>query len=216
MKAMTSRLKTRAMRVFLLIFFCLLVKVSFSQSAQSLFEDGNKAYTAGQFAKAQSLYEQSMALDKENKFVQANFNLANALFQQKKYDEAAKQYQSFIEKSSDEGWKEQGYYNLANTFLAKQDYPSAIKTYQQALRLNPRDEDARYNLALTIQLSGGQANRTSSTSTQKNQRNTPQSRPLTEEEKRQLLQHLSDLENKTVQELDQTKSVRRKKSVKDW
>jgi tetratricopeptide (TPR) repeat protein len=204
------------MRVSLLICFCLLVKVSFSQSAQSLFEDGNKAYNAGQFAKAQSFYEQSISLDRENKFVQANFNLANALFQQKKYNEAAKQYQSFIEKSSDDGWKEQGYYNLANTFFAKQDYPAAIKTYQQALHLNPKDEDARYNLALTIQLSGGSSNRISSTSTQKNKMNVPQSRPLTEEEKRQLLQHLSDMENKTIQELDQNKSVGRKKSVKDW
>jgi len=201
--------------ISLFIFLVLQISIVKSQSAESLYEDGNKYYHRSQFSQAQNAYEQAIALDGGRKFLQAKFNLANALFQQKKYDEATKQFQSFIEQSTTDSWKEQAYYNLGNTFLAVKDYSSAINSFKQSLRINPKDEDARYNLALAIELSGGRTNKSSNTSTQSNQTSMPQTRPLTEEEKKQLLNHLSELENKTIQGLEKKPSPS-KKSKKDW
>ena len=40
------------------------------------------------------------------------------------------------------------YYNLGNAYFKAGDYPHAILYYQRALKLNPSDRDARYNLDL--------------------------------------------------------------------
>ena len=187
-----------------------------AQSAQSLFENGNKAYSGGEFVKAQNFYEQTIALDSGKKYPEAMFNLGNTLFQQKKYDEAAKQFQAFIAKSTVAGSKEQGWYNIGNSYFASKNYESAMDAYKKALRINPKDEDARYNLALTMQITGRSANRSSNSSMKQTQTNLPKSRPLTEEEKRQLLNHLADLEKKTIKDVNQTQSSARKKIGKDW
>jgi tetratricopeptide (TPR) repeat protein len=203
--------------MFGLLFAMTTISVAvFGQSAESLFQSGNKAYSSGEFVKAQNFYEQSIALDGGKKFPQSIFNLGNTLFQQKKYDEAAKEYQAFIARSPVAGSSEQAWYNIGNSYFATKDYDAAMDAYKKALRINPKDEDARYNLALTMQLTGGSANRSSNSSTKQTQTNLPKSRPLTEEEKRQLLNHLADLEKKTIQDVSQTQSSSKKKSVKDW
>ncbi|MFI5135287.1 MAG: tetratricopeptide repeat protein [Chitinophagales bacterium] len=189
---------------------------AFSQSAQSLLQDGNKAYSADDFTKAQNFYEQSIALDRSKKYPEAIFNLGNALFHQKKYDEAIKQFQLFNNQQTSDLRKEQSLYNIGNCYSAKQDYSSAMSAYKEALRLNPKDEDARYNLALAMNLSGEGLSQFSNSSSQNNKVNMPKSRPLTEEEKQQLLNHLADLENKTIQDLAQSSTSSTKKGVKDW
>ncbi len=215
MEFLISKKRVVVAGIFLVLFLALQISIVKSQSAESLYEDGNKYYNKDQFSQAQKAYEQAIALDGGRKFLQAKFNLANALFQQKKYDEAARQFQSFIEQSTTDSWKEQAYYNLGNTFLAAKDYSSAINSFKQSLRINPKDEDARYNLALAIQLNGGGTNKKSTNSTQSNQTSMPETRPLTEEEKRKLLNHLSELENKTIQNLEKKPSPA-KKSKRDW
>src|SRR4029078_3399199 len=164
-----------------------------------LFQNGNKAYSSGEFVKAQSFYEQSIALDGGKKFPEAIFNLGNTFFQQKKYGEAAKQYQTFIAKSPEGASKEQAWYNIGNSYFAAKNYESAMEAYKKALRINPKDEDARYNLALTMQITGVSPKRSSNSSLKTTQTSLPKSRPLTEEEKRQLLNHLAELEKKAIQ-----------------
>jgi len=206
------------MRVSIVIMVLLLqgIDFAFSQSAQSLFEEGNKAYSAGDFAKAQNLYEQSIALDREKKNPEAMFNLGNALFEQKKYDEAIKEFQLFSGQHISDLKKEQAFYNTGNSYSAKQDFPSAIKAYKETLRINPKDEDARYNLALAMNHSRMSSPQSLSASSQNSKVNMPKSRPLTEEEKQQLLNHLANLENKTIQDLAQSSRSSARKGVKDW
>jgi tetratricopeptide (TPR) repeat protein len=38
------------------------------------------------------------------------------------------------------------YYNLGNSYFKLTDYPSAILNYERALKMNPSDEDIRFNL----------------------------------------------------------------------
>ena len=46
--------------------------------------------------------------------------------------------------------KEMAYYNLGNTFFKSQKLEESIEAYKRSLRLDPSDEDARYNYLLAV------------------------------------------------------------------
>ena len=43
------------------------------------------------------------------------------------------------------------YHNMGNALYAQQQYDKAVAAYQQSLRLNPKDNDTRYNLVKAMQ-----------------------------------------------------------------
>ena len=43
------------------------------------------------------------------------------------------------------------YYNIANAYYQLEDYPMAVYYYNRALKLNPTNSNARYNLSLTLE-----------------------------------------------------------------
>ena len=42
------------------------------------------------------------------------------------------------------------YYNLGNSYLKSEKYQESVDAYKMALRQNPKDDDARYNLAYAL------------------------------------------------------------------
>ena len=84
---------------------------------------------------------------KENEFI-GNYNLGNTFYQEGKYDEAKQQFE--IAAGSKEPNKKElsnTYHNLGNTLLKNNKYEESIEAYKQSLKLNPSDNDTRYNLA---------------------------------------------------------------------
>lgn len=70
---------------------------------------------------------------------------AEQLYSNANYDSAALIYQSII----DSGYQSpELYYNLGNTYYKLQEIPSAILYYEKAVKLNPSDENIKYNLDL--------------------------------------------------------------------
>lgn len=69
---------------------------------------------------------------------------ADSAYKAGNYEEAARLYESALrtEKSAET------YYNAGNAYFRLNDYPRAILYYERALRINPADEDAAYNLDL--------------------------------------------------------------------
>ncbi len=72
-------------------------------------------------------------------------------------DEAAKEYNDgqytqaieLYQKVIDSGYESEGlYYNLGNAYFKTNDMASAILYYEKALKLDPSDEDARFNLKI--------------------------------------------------------------------
>ncbi len=77
-------------KVSLILF---LIGIAFSASAQKerkLVREGNDLYDKQDFEKAEVEYRK--ALDKKTDSYEAAFNLGDALFKQKKFDEALKQF----------------------------------------------------------------------------------------------------------------------------
>ncbi len=124
---------------------CLSLTTLWAQSENALTRSGNKDFKKGNYSDAEVNYRK--ALEKKNNMPEATFNLGDAVYQQKRFDEAAKQFQLSAQTSTDPIVKAKAYHNLGNTHMAEQKYEDAIKAYKQSLKANPKDTDTKYNLA---------------------------------------------------------------------
>lgn len=125
----------------------LLSVFGYSQSkAKSYIIEGNEYYQKGKFDNAEVAYKKAAMEDPTS--VKANYNLGNALFQQKRYKESIAHYKRSAEVSKTNNDKHLAYHNLGNAFMQEKDYQNAVDNYKQALRNDPKDDATRYNYAL--------------------------------------------------------------------
>ena len=114
-----------------------------AQSARARVKEGNKLFAEEKYDQALNRYQDALLAAPEDKRIQ--FNVANALYKKKKYEEALKTYQKVIG-AEDLQLEEKAYYNMGNTLYRLGKLPESILAYQQALKLDPNDMDAKYNL----------------------------------------------------------------------
>lgn len=117
----------------------------YAQTERTHTRDGNKQYEAGKFSDAEADYKK--ALEQKNNFPEAVFNLGDAVYRQQRFDEAARQFQLSAQTHADSLTRAQAWHNLGNSALSQEKFEDAVKAYKNALKLNPRDADTRYNLA---------------------------------------------------------------------
>lgn len=118
--------------------------------ANKLMRNGNNNYKNAAFAEAEVNYKKSIAtLPNQPETI---YNLANTMMQQKRYKEAMKQYDYLAKNAKSKSLKTQSYHNLGNAFMGINDYAKAVEAYKNALRINPKDEETRYNLALAQEM----------------------------------------------------------------
>ena len=125
----------------------LLMAVSASaQSDRQYIRQGNKQFKTGDFANAEVSYRK--ALEKNPRNPQAVYNLGNALLAQNKDSAAVVQFESAAKMETNPMRKYQSFHNLGVICQSHKMYGEAIEAYKNALRLNPDDDETRYNLVL--------------------------------------------------------------------
>ena len=128
---------------------CLLL-VAVSANAQmtdrQYIRQGNKQFRSGDYANAEVSYRK--AIEKNAKNAQAAFNLGNALMAQKKDSAAVEQFEGAARLETNPLRKAQAYHNMGVICQTHKMYGEAIEAYKNALRLNPKDDETRYNLVL--------------------------------------------------------------------
>ena len=127
----------------------LLLVMVMSASAQTdrqYVRQGNKQYRAGDYANAEVSYRK--AIEKNPRNPQASFNLANSLMAQKKDSAAIEQFQNAAKLETNPMRKYQAFHNMGVICQGHKMYGEAIEAYKNALRLNPEDDETRYNLVL--------------------------------------------------------------------
>ena len=97
------------------------------------------------FSNAETEYRK--ALNKKPNDLQWNFNLADAIYKQQRFDEAAGKFSEIAEKMTTPEEKARALHNMGNSELMNQKIDESIETYKKALRQNPTDLDTKYNLA---------------------------------------------------------------------
>lgn len=114
------------------------------QSDRSLVRDGNRLYESKKYADAEVNYRKSLELNKE--MLHGPFNLGDALYRQDRFDEAAEQYRAAAAKTDDPRIKAEAMHNLGNSMLKAEKYQESIASFKEALKLNPKDDETKYNL----------------------------------------------------------------------
>jgi len=125
------------------LFVVFLVNQAFCLPFESDITKGNYFYHQGKFKEAERLYSKA-SLKKEI----ANYNLGNALYKQKKFKESERMFNKIITQTKNKRLKEKACYNQGNSQFKQGNYQSAIKSYEMAIKLDPNDKEAKYNLLL--------------------------------------------------------------------
>lgn len=198
--------------------------------------NGNKNFKKENYTDAEAEYKK--ALGKKDTMPEAIFNLGDAEYLQKRYDDAAKQFQLSAQNNSDTLVKAKAFHNLGNTYLEQQKWQDAVNAYKQSLKLNPKDGDTKYNLAYANaklqQQKQDEKNKKDQKQEQKKDKQEQQQQPqqadnkqqqqkqqqqpkLSKEEAEKLLQALQNEEQKTNQNVEKKKAKAVVvKTGKDW
>ena len=133
------------MKTIILIAVALTMSLtSQAQQERKLIRGGNTLFHKQDFEKAEVEYRK--ALDKEVDSYEAAFNLGDAMYKQKKYDEALQQFMSLTKDETNKERLGELYHNIGNTLLSMNKLDESIEAYKQSLRNRPNSPETKYNL----------------------------------------------------------------------
>ena len=139
-----------------------------AQGARSQVEKGNELYRAGKYEEAHQRYLDALRHAPESGAIR--FNDGDALYKSKDFQRALDAYRSAVE-SGDKALQSRAWYNIGNALYRQQHLDDAANAYKQALRLDPNDTDAKYNLERVLQVKKQQQQQQQQQQGQQNKQN---------------------------------------------
>ena len=134
-------------RVLYILLSVFLFAVSFVDASAQVdkreVRKGNRRFKDGEYTEAQMEYMKAVA--KDTLSVAANYNLANTLFRQEDYDNAAKALERLEETAVASVDGASVYYNQGAVAIAQQNWQKAVEAFAKSLMMNPDDLDAKEN-----------------------------------------------------------------------
>jgi len=135
---------------YITIGFTLLSLYSLAQPEKKAIRQGNREYNNKEFLESEISYRQ--ALEKNPSSFKGNFNLADALYKQDKFEEANTLFDGLSSVNLTDNEKAKVYHNLGNTLLKQQKIKEGIEVYKKSLKLNPTDRETKYNLSEALRM----------------------------------------------------------------
>uniref|UniRef100_UPI004056F283 tetratricopeptide repeat protein n=1 Tax=Alistipes sp. TaxID=1872444 RepID=UPI004056F283 len=145
-----------------LIYTLLLLLLSLPAVAQRYPErrevrKGNRAYEKGRYEVATDRYRRALEVAPE--CWEGSYNLGSALYRTEQYDHAAELLSKVAQDTLRTALeRSEAYYNLGNVHFARQKLQESLDAFRSALRLNPEDEDAKFNFTYVKRLMQEQEN----------------------------------------------------------
>jgi Ca-activated chloride channel homolog len=184
-----------------------LVKALQAQKENGDISKGNEAYKQKQYEEAADSYRRALGQSPKN--TTASFNLGNALFRDKKPQEAEKYFDETIKNSENKKMEGDSWYNMGVNFTTQRKLLESIEAYKNALRLNSSDTLARENLQRALNELKKQQEQN------KNQQQKQQNK-LTKQQLQQMLQALQEQEKNLQQKMNKSKVPSPGQPDKDW
>lgn len=143
--------KANAVNISSILFFCFCFQplIAPAQNDNAIINKGNEAYEKKEYNNAINDYKK--VTEKSPANATAHYNLGNALYKNKKNDEAVQAYDNAIAADITNAEKSKAFYNKGVVLQHNKKLPECIEAYKNALKLNPDDEDARQNLQKALQ-----------------------------------------------------------------
>jgi len=132
-------------RLYSILLILIFSTTAFAQKENKLIRKGNKLYKNEKYQDAEIKYRKSLAIDSTT--FKGQFNLGDAMYKQKNYQEAAKIFNNLTQYKLDNKQKAKVFHNLGNSLVELKKYPESISSYKNALKYNPKDKETKYNLA---------------------------------------------------------------------
>ena len=127
-------------------FICIVLAICLSGAAFAQKADlrrGNRQFKKAEYAKADISYRKGLMQDTSS--VAAHYNLANNLYRQRNFDEAAAQLDASQLTAGDTEFAADYYYNRGDVAISQEDWQTAVNMFKESLRRNPGDLDAKEN-----------------------------------------------------------------------
>lgn len=136
---------------YLVIIFISLINIFQAQTKASRKHllEGNNKYLDESYKDAAANYLYSIQ-DGEDSY-RSNYNLGNAMYKLKKYDDALIQYEKSLQLAANQSEKANALFNMGNSYFQKGEYERAAEAFKNTLKLNPKDDKARYNYTMSKQ-----------------------------------------------------------------
>jgi len=222
--------------VFSIIIFTIIPCSLFSQKQVQELRKGNKNYNKQNYKEAEIDYRK--AIETKNNYYKGYFNLGDALYKQKKYDEASNYFTKLTQTDDvPKNIKAQSYHNIGNCLLEQKKYQESIDAYKNSLKLQPKDNDTKYNLEyakkkLIQQQQQQNQNQDKNKQNQdkkdqdkkdqdkkddkKDKQNQPQQNQISKQDAERMLNALKNKEKDTKDKVDKQNTQPVKGNGKDW
>lgn len=230
--------------IILLISLLSVVSLSAQKAVRKNIKQGNRSYNEQKYEKAAKKYEEAIKINPHA--LEANFNLGNTLYKQNEWDKSIEQQNHYLllEKENEQEIAA-SWHNIGNALLHKKELQKSMEAYKMALRINPDDDETRYNLAVVQKMINDEEeeqdqdqqqeqdkdkkddNQPQSPDQQQNQKKKPEEQTEPEQMSRdnanQILQAIEQDEKETQKRLNEMKAEERKQKAeenrrqnKDW
>lgn len=136
------------MRLLVFIVFLLSTAQLHSQLWRDSLEAARKAYEDEKYIEALKYYRSAQNNAPEN--MDFSDEIGQTAYKARQFDVAEKIYRQNANKKQSKQHKANSWHNVGNSLMKKQDYSGAVEAYKESLRLNPTDEETRYNLSEAI------------------------------------------------------------------
>lgn len=182
--------------------------VSAQKAERQNVREGNKLYQTEKYTEAEIAFRKGLEVNPRS--TEGTYNLGNALYKQKKFPEAAEQYQlvagqgeKMIETPEGKARLAHVYHNVGNIGMQSKEYAKSVEAYKQSLRLNPKDDETRYNLALAQKLLQDQQNQQDQSQDQNKDKQEDQDKKDDQEQKQDQQQQQEDKKEDKTQDQQQ-------------
>lgn len=117
------------------------------QASISQLKHANRLFVTGDYENALKAYNDAL-VDQPNSSI-LHFNAGDAAYQMGDFGKASKEFEE-ASQSAIPQLKAAAHYNRGNAFYRQQQWGEAVEAYKQALRIDPSDKDAKYNLGVAL------------------------------------------------------------------
>ena len=208
------------MRKSVLIILLTLASVSaWGQKAD--LRKGNREFRKGEYGEADISYRKGLLKDTSS--VAAKYNLANNLYRQENYDEAAKMLDGI------ENPDASACFNRGDVAIAKEDWKTAVDSFKECLLQDPGDLKAKENyiyarnklMEQQEQQQNQDQNQDQDQQDQnknQDQQQQQQQQELSAQQAQQLLQAIQEKEKQTQEKVDEKKAaaLKSRQKEKNW
>jgi tetratricopeptide (TPR) repeat protein len=122
------------------------VSITHAQTVRSHVKAGNDDYTRKRFPEAETEYKKALEEDPTSRIAQ--FDLGNAYYKQGRFEEAQRSYNASLVNAPTAIDRAAAYHNIGNSLFKAGKIAESLEVYKHALKLNPTDDDTRYNYQL--------------------------------------------------------------------